>query len=327
MPIVIRRAAKAMALAALLTSSPARAELPVTLSQPSPEYGTAATQLVAELRAEGYVVQWLTYVAVSPCSDARPNSASGIWIELGPAAQQSDVTITICYRPVSRTADQTRVVAPLDPPRRLAIATVEALHGLRAGPRPGPTAMRQEIIEMTPSISPPEPLRAAFLLGLAFVTDPTGAGPVPGVELGLLSPLHRHFAVEVNAFIPAAAAKETGADRTLRLRTAWLRAGVRWTWALASIELFASVGAGAALVWAASEPTPPLLGTTRLAAAALVSAGVGLTYPHDSLFSVFVQAHGSRLFPKIDLRVDALSTRAFGNLLLDGAFGVAIGWR
>lgn len=314
----------------VLVTTRARADVQVVVSQPSPEHELAAGKLVTELRSEGYVVQWVSYPAETPCTrttaTAHAPSASGIWIELGSSGAEPEVTATICYRPPLGALDRARVTAPLDDPQRLAIITVEAVNGLRSAPRPAEMPPRKAAATDGAPLNAWQPRRAQLGVGAATVLDVTGAGPVIGAELRLAVSLDEALAMQAEVFVPALAAREVGVDRTLWLRAAWVRLGLRRRWLLAQAELDASLAVGSALVWARSDPRPPLVGTTALAATALFSAGLGFVYPRESLVDFYVQAHASRLVPDVKLTTDRDHTRPFGALLLDAALGLETRW-
>jgi hypothetical protein len=329
---VLRRA-WGSALTALATLTPwcARAGTPVVLSQPSPEHGRAASKLVAELRTDGYSVQWLSYPAGDPCSDRNNRAASpapGLWIELGAAAEPGNVTASICYVPGAGAFDRTKVSAPLDDPERLAIVTVEAINGFLSGPHSLPNEIRPPPVEDIMVERPPSTFgRSLLFAGAAAVTDATGAGPVMGAQIGLVSSFNRLWAFGVDAFLPAVAATETGADRTLDVRSAWLRLSIRHSWPVGNAELVASVGSGPALVWANARPLLPLVGSTRLATTAIVSAGGAFVYPRQGPFALYLDTRVSRLLPAVKLKIDSSSTRSFGQLLIDATAGLGIRWR
>lgn len=315
-----------MALA--LAGAVARAELPVVVSQPSPEHDAAAAKLVAELRSEGYFVQWLSYPANTPCDDpARAAAApsSGIWIEVTSAAQPGKIAAIICYRSAPGALDQARITAPLDDPERVAIATVEALNGLRSGPRRTPSIERPPAEDIAPF--PPASGGGRALVGSAVMLDPTGVGPVVGVEIGFFSSFAGDWSAGIDAFLPAIPAEETTPDRKLRLRAASIRLGLRRAWSLNRAQIFATLEGGPALVWASSEPTSPLIGTTQLAAGAVVALDAGLIYPSDSAAFVHVRAGVSRLFPEVRLKIDANDFRPFGRVLLDASLGFGLHWK
>jgi hypothetical protein len=302
--------------------------MPVIVSQPSPEHDAAAAKLVAELRSEGYFVQWLSYPANAPCDDPARAAAApsrGIWIEVTSAAQPGQVAAIICYRPTPGALDQTRVSAPLDDPQRIAIAAVEALNGLRSGPRRAPAPERRPPEDAASPAATPALGRA--LVGGAVVFDATGVGPVFGAEIALFSSFAGDWSAGIDAFVPVTAAEDIGPDRTLRLRAASVRLGLRRDWALNRAQIFGSLEGGPALVWATSEPTPPLIGTTKLAAAAMVSLAAGFVYPSDSLAFVHVRAGVSRLIPEVRLQIDANDFHPFGRVLLDASLGFGLRWK
>jgi hypothetical protein len=314
---------------AMLTPWLARAGMPIVLSQPSPEHERAAAKLVAELRTDGYSVRWLSYPASEPCTDrdARDRSpVAGLWIELGPATQPGNVTASICYVPGVGTSDQTKVSAPIDDPERLAIITVEAINGLLSGPHALPNATRKPV-EDAIAESPPSTFRSLVFVGGAAVIDATGSGPVIGTQIGLVSSFNRRWAFGVDAFLPAVAATETGADRTLDVRSAWLRLSIRHSWPVGNAELVASVASGPALVWASGQPLPPLIGSTRIAITAVVSAGGAFVYPSHGPFALYLETNASRLIPSVKLKMDSSSTRSFGQILIDATAGVGLSWR
>lgn len=314
-------------MALLLTCEVARAQLSVVVSQPSPEHDVAAAKLVAELRSEGYFVQWLSYPAQAPCDDPTHASAapsSGIWIELISAPQAGKVAAIICYRPAPGALDQAKIAAPLDDPERVAIATVEALNGLRSGPRRAPAIEHKVAEDVAPL--PPSPWGKA-VVGGAVMLDPTGVGPVFGVEIGLSSSLGGDWSAGLDAYLPVVPAEEVTADRTLRLRAASIRVALRRAWTLNRAQILAMLEAGPTLVWATSEPRAPLIGTTQLAAGAVVGLAAGFVYPSSSPAFVHVRAGIARLFPEVRLQIDANDFRPFGRILLDASLGFGLHWR
>ena len=314
----------------VLVATHAWADLEVTVSQPSPENELAARKLVTELRSEGYSVHWLSYPVETPCApsaSSRVSAAAGIWIELGSTGAQRDVAAIICYRPTLGPVDRATVSAPFNDPQRLAIVAVEALNGMRSAPRQVDGPARAAAPSERGPCDACELRRSALLaVGASGVLDVTGAGPLLGAEIRLASSLNRALAAEAEVFLPVLAAREVGADRILWVRTAWLRLALRHRWPAGRAELNADVALGSALVWARSEPEPPLVGTTALTPAALLSAGFGFVYPREAPFGFYANIHASRLVPYVKLTIDDDHTRAFGALLLDGALGLEMRW-
>jgi hypothetical protein len=290
------------------------------------------SRVLEELRSDGYEVRSVASDA-SPCETepAAPAMPAPIasrptaWIAIELDEASGELVATICYVAPRAAPERTVLRVPADDPRRFALATVEALNGLAARPRP------REEAEAAPA-PPPERARArgarasALSVNAALEVDTAGGRPLVGTLVGLDTALGPGLSLSLEIFGSVQETTARGRDRELSLGAAWARLGPRMTWVASPLRLGLSLQAGAALVWASAETTPPLIGTAEQTAAALLATGFSLECPADTLVYLRAAGGATRLVPSVDLVLGDGSSRSFGELLIEMNIGVGVRW-
>lgn len=313
---------------ALLGLAPgtARAEtLSVAVARAGAETASSATErLMAELQNEGYEPTWLAEDEAAPCGRAEHVAArlpaAFVHLEHEPGAKLN--VAVICYVRRQRAFEQTSVSATAGDDRRLALAVVEALNGLKAEPR----------ASSAPTSNDAQPSRApsganAAFVGAALAMDATGRMPLAGAGLGLSSALGEDLSLQLETFTSVHDGDRGGLERELSMGAAWVRFGPRLSWRAVPLKLGVSLEAGPALVWAsARSKNPERIGTNARAGSAIVSSGLWLECPIASMLFLRAGAHASRLLPSIDLVLGDGSLLPFGEVLLDVSLGLGLSW-
>ena len=233
----------------------------------------------------------------------------------------------MCYAAPGGGVDVASLRAPAEDPRRLALAAVEALNGLRArAPAAGARAV-------APAPAPPaampsgERRSAALFASAVLVLQPAGGGPLVGSDVGVDVILGPHVALELSVFVPLRATEFRGVRRELSIEAAWARLGPRLAWALPPLRFGASAHVGPALIWASADTEDPsLLGTTEVARAAQVAGGLWLESPDDEVFYFRATAMASRLLPSIEVELGDGSVQRLGQVLLETGIGAGVRW-
>lgn len=286
-------------------------------------------RLVAELRSDGFDAQRVAADEPSPCapratreqSDPRGIEAPFAGIELERDSSGAQLVARLCQISAPGRAV---VSAPVGDAGRLALAAVEALNGLTSPGGTAPAVRQASPARVVPApVSAPVALNAAALL----VLQPIGGRPFAGASVGVEHGVHPAIALGLEVFMPISASSADGADRELSSAAAWARLGARAHASLPWLKLGASLHAGLALIWATARTRDPaLLGGTELAKAAVLSAGLSLESPGESLLYVRVTAHASRLLPSARVELGGGRAQDFGNLLVELGLGVGVRW-
>jgi hypothetical protein len=290
------------------------------------------SRLLEELRSDGYEVRQVSTDA-SPCTIQPPapampaptESEPTAWITIELNQASGELVAAICYVAPRGAPERTVLRVPADDPRRFALATVEALNGLAARPRR---------LEETRAASAPPAERAAALgagmsalaVNAALEVDAAGGRPLVGTLVGLDTDLGEGLSLSLEIFGSVQQTTARGRDRELSLGAAWARLGPRMSWVARPLRLGLSLQAGAALVWARAETTPPLIGTTEQTAAALLATGFSLECPADTLFYLRAAGGATRLVPSVELALGDGLSRSFGELLIEMNLGVGVRW-
>lgn len=287
-------------------------------------------RLVAELRSDGFDAQRVPADEPSPCapratreqSDPREHEAPFAGIELERDSSGARLVARLCQISAPGRAV---VSAPVGAPGRLALAAVEALNGLTTSSGPTAPAVREASPArvVTAPFSAPVALNAAALL----VLQPIGGRPFAGASVGVEHGVHHAIALGLEVFMPISESSADGPDRELSSAAAWARLGARAQESLPWLKLGASLHAGLALIWATARTRDPaLLGGTELAKAAMLSAGLSLESPGESLLYVRATAHASRLLPSARVELGGGRAQDFGNLLVELGLAVGVRW-
>ncbi len=245
------------------------------------------------------------------------------WVQISDSEATSQLSVLLCYRNRAGHLSQSLLQIASGDVGRGALASVEALNGLRAEPTLTPAAacapVKVETAPATPS------LQNAFMAGAAIVFDPLGIGPIVGVTGGLEAGLTRRLSLHLDAFAPVRARHLERTDRTLEVDVAWLRAGASLGWPLWITDVQASLSAGPALVWAESHAHAPLIGTARRSGAFVISAGGALELPRDSSWFLRGYYQVGTILPRINVVTSLTDTEHLGPLLFQ--LGATLGTR
>jgi hypothetical protein len=285
---------------------------------------SATERLMAELQSEGYELSWLTVDEASPCGRAEHVAARlpAAFVHLVREPGAKLVVAVICYVRRERAFEQTAISVAAGDDRRLALAVVEALNGLKAEPR-------ARLLAMPLAVPPRRTSRGAgaAFIDAALVMDASSGLSLAGAGFGLNAALSERLSLHLETFSSVHDADTNGVERELSLSGAWARFGPRLSWRVAPLRLGVSLEAGPAVVWAsARSKTPARIGTTARAGSAIVSSGLSLECPIAAVLFLRAGAHASRLLPSIELALGDGSFLPFGELLLDVSLGVGVNW-
>ncbi len=286
------------------------------------------SRLGAELQSAGYQVYKAEATADAACA---PNSAlarslesygQSAWVQVSGTEDATQLSVLLCYR--DQTGHLSRSVLEIAPSDvdRGALASVEALNGLRAEPEPVAPCAPCRVV--TTASRPP--IHNAFTAGVAIVFDPRGIGPITGVSAGLKSGVIRRLSLDLEAFAPVRAHRLERPDRTIDVDMAWLRAGPSIRWPLWIANVNASLAAGPALVWADSRTQPPLIGTARRRTGFVISAGGGLELPRDAAWFLRAYYEVGALLPRINIATSPTDTEHLGPLLFQLGATLGVRW-
>ncbi len=285
-------------------------------------------RLGAELQSAGYQVYKADTTADVACvprsaiAHSLDSYGESAWVQVSDSEAVPQLSVLLCYR--DSTGHLTRSVLEITPTDvdRGALASVEALNGLRAEPAPAAPCAPLKV-----EPPPPRPsLHNAITAGAAIVFDPLGIGPIAGVTASLKSGLSERFSLNLDAFVPVRAHRLERADRTLDVDIAWLRAGPSLSWPMWITHVNASLSAGPALVWADSHAQPPLIGTTRRSTAFVISAGGALELPRDTAWFLRAYYEVGTILPRINIATSPTNSEHLGPLLFQLGATLGIRW-
>jgi hypothetical protein len=329
--------------AGLCIAGGARAEVGVSIHYPSVEQLDVARRLSSELSSEGYAVTVQKVSEAPPC-DAMPwppvaaSRGTSVWIRLAASSKGETILASICYVGTQPLFLETSASAPSSEPRQLALATAEALNGLRSklpasalvadrvpAGREAPSRDREPTALSGPSPPPGRFTNRAELgagLLLNFPDLPAVAGVTARVSVGVASSL----GIVMDAFFPVAGAEVGSPEVRARVRTAWLRVGPRAGTPFKDFYVSGAVLAGPAVTWATATAQAPRLGTADVTVGAVTSVAGFLEYPHRSAIFACASASVSALLPGVRVKLGDRAPAAHGAWLLDGAVGIGARW-
>jgi hypothetical protein len=323
-------------LATVAIVSPARAQVRVSIQYDSEQRVDLAHRLVSELESEGYAVEITPEAGSSPCeANGAQRLVAGetrAWIRLSAAPAGGDTAVaSICYLGSLPLLQHASASAPGSDPRQLAVVTAEALNGLRSrvspavGDSPAPAEQRE------PSPSTPAAQRGSaqlensMALGAVLFGNAPDYPVAPGVAVRANVGLSSSFALVIDGLLPTSGAELASAQVTATVRTAWLRLGPRYGWALGDFELSGALLAGAAITWATAVAVPPRIGTADVSAGALFSLAAALEYPNRSPVFASASASASAVLPGLRLNLgDGTAPR--GAWPLEAAIALGARW-
>jgi hypothetical protein len=329
----------AAGLALWLAPLAAGAEVTVSVRYDSAEQLELARRITSELSSEGYAVNIAVAGEASPC---EPDGArvvpvdqrATVWIRLATDPGRTDTAVaSICYLGTLPFLQRAAVSAPSSEPQALALATAEALNGLRS--KLPPLAVNPEHVAGTaapardapppPAAARPEPLLNSALVGTALVLNlpdfPVAPGIVGRATLGVVPSLD----LAIDAFVPTTGREVSSDEVTAALHTTWLRVGPRFRTSTGDVALSVAALAGPAVTWATGEARPPRIGTTDVTPGAVLSLAVYVEYPESAAVFASASASASALVPGV--RVDLGDEDApKGAWPVEAAIGFGVRW-
>jgi hypothetical protein len=336
----------ALGAALLLSAGLARAEAGVSIQYESEDQHELARRVASELAVEGYAVDVSATSDPSPCDPSRSKLVSvprgtKAWIRLAADPAKPDTIVaSICYLGAQPFLQQASPSAPRADAQKLAVATAEALNGLRArlppieggseravAERPAATEQAPLVLrEPAPSAGATPGLVNSVVLGAAFVWSLPELPPAPGVTARAMLGVRESVGFLIDAFVPVSGRELASQEVVAKVRTAWLRAGPRIHGSSGDFELSAAALAGPALTWATAEALAPRVGTTDVTTGAVLTLSACVEYPRKVPVFAYGAAAASALLPgvRVDLGDEASAPRGFWPL--EASIGVGVRW-
>lgn len=325
-------------LAVVSLTKPALADIAVTIQIESDEHLDVAQRIASELVSEGYATELRPGTDPSPCDPAGARLVSvaqgtKAWIRLRTDPPGSDTFVaSICYLGALPFLQQAAPSAPRSAPSELALATAEALNGLRSKLPPlvaAPEGVATHVEPPKPSERPPEPaphgVENDVVVGSTFVSNLPDFPLSPGVFTRATLGVTRAAGLALDAFFPTSGRELSSSEVTATVRTAWLRLGPRLGGPLGDFELSAAALAGPAVTWATAVATPPRVGTADVSTGAILSLAAFVEYPRATPVFASLSASASALLPgaKVDLGDDDPPR---GSFPVEASIGFGVRW-
>jgi hypothetical protein len=332
-----RVACVAVLLAGVCLTGRAHADVEVSIQVDSEERLELARRLLSELESEGYRVQMTPDAGASPCEEggARPVTVSRdarAWIRLNasPAGDET-VVATICYLGSLPFLQQAAPSAPASDPQTLAVATAEALNGLRSKLPPvvgeAPRPARRDEPGSAPVRAPPASgVVNGVALGPAILFELPDYPATPGIVLRATLGTPSWVALTFDTFVPTRGAELESAEVTATVRTAWLRAGPRLGGAFGDFDLSGALLAGPALTWAKAVARAPRVGTAAVSSGAIVSLAAIVEYPRRTALFASAAASASVLLPGSRVSLGASVPAPRGSFPVEASLGLGLRW-
>ena len=331
----------AAALSVLLWSDRARAEVRVAIRFDSDAHLELAERLESELLSAGYTVDVRSPPETSPCdqnSDDFVPFAEGtsVWVHLhDDPSEGGTIVASICYVGTLPFIQRAAVRAPTTESRKHALATAEAVNGLRSKLPPWAGNTEQKTTEREVDLTSPErphdesrspPPVNSLVLGTAVVLNVPDFPVAPGVVLRGTLGISASIGIAIDAFVPTTGRELESPEVTATLRSSWLRVGPRFGWALGDFELSAAALAGPAVTWATGEARPPRVGTTDVTPGAVLSLATFLEYPRTASVFACASASASALLPGVRVDLGDSVSMPQGSWPLEAAIGIGARW-
>lgn len=318
-----RRARLCCLLGALFVSTVANAAESIGILSTSIEIQPLVARLASELRSNGYSVRFEPFDPARRCTSASGAPADS-WISLAPDPEQpASVITTLCFGGAKLV---TR--GPRADPARFAVATAEALNGLRAKPLaipertlPGPES---GALDQGAERRDTEAARSSLELAQALVIDPGGFPLLWGASLDAELAVSRSFSLVGGGFFPITRPELASSEVSLTTGVAFARAGAALHLATSTVVVSASLTAGPAFTWASADAEAPRVGGSASTVSAIGSAGLRLDYPARGQVFAAAQARASLLLPAIRFAVAGAEARTLGPALLETSLGVGL---
>jgi hypothetical protein len=313
----------------------------VSIQVDSEERLELARRLLSELESEGYKAQIAADAgpssAPSPCDEGgtRPMtvpSDAKAWIRLS-AGPPGDPTVvaSICYLGALPFLQQAAPSAPSSEPQTLAVATAEALNGLRSrlppvvGEAPEPVRPKDR---PTPPARPEPASRTMndIAIGAALLVALPDYPAAPGAVLRSTLGITSWAALTIDAFMPTRGAELESAQVTATVRMAWLRVGPRIGGELGDFDLSGALLAGPALAWAGAVARAPRVGTADVSSGAIFSLAAFAEYPNDTRLFASAAASASALLPGSRVSLGSSTSAPRGFFPVEASFGLGLRW-
>jgi hypothetical protein len=332
------RVALAVATLALtLVAGHAAAETRVSIQYDSEERAELARRLLSELESEGYAVEIRPSAELSPCQANGPDAVTvardaHAWIDLGVSAAGDDTTVaSICYLGSLPLLQRATASAPRTDPGQLAVATAEALNGLRSKLPPVVRDAAAPVRRETPPVAtvPPHLSKSvvnSVAVGAAVLLNTPHHPAAPAVVLQTNLGWNSAAGLQIESLIPTTGAELASPEVTATVRTAWLRLGPRLAWIFDDFKLAGALLAGPALSWASAVARAPRVGTTAVAAGAVLSLGAAIEYPAHSPVFACVSGSASALVPNLRLKLGDGQSAPRGAWPMDAAVALGVRW-
>lgn len=313
------------------------AETRVSIRYDSEQRLDVARRLLSELESEGYAVEIRPGAESSPCEANEAESIAvardaHVWISLGISPASDDTTVaSICYLGSLPLMQQATASAPRADPGQLAVATAEALNGLRSKLPPvtaEAAAVTQPETPAPAAVLPlrPSSLRNSVAVGVAVMFNAPDHPAVPAIVLQNNLGWNSTVGLEIDALLPTTGAELASPQVTATVRTAWLRVGPRVGWQSGDFNLSGALLAGPALTWATAVARAPRLGTAAAAAGAVLSVGAAAEYPAHSPVFARLSGSASALVPNLRLKLGDGYSPPRGAWPVDAAIALGVRW-
>ncbi len=336
-----RPVSAALGAALFFAAGVARAQSGVSIQYEADDQLELARRVASELAIEGYAVDVSTTSEPSPCDPNRSKLVSvprgtKAWIRLAADPANADTIVaSICYLGAQPFLQQASPSAPRAEGQKLALATAEALNGLRSrlppiesGPdRAAPPAEAPPLPrEPSPSVAPGPGLVNSVVLGAALVWNLPEFPAAPGVTGRATLGLTDSVGFVLDALVPVTGRELASHEVVAKVRTAWLRAGPRVRSAFGDFDFSAAALAGPALTWASASAFAPRVGTTDVTTGAVLTVSAFVEYPRRAPVFASASAAASALLPgvRVNLGEEARAPRGFWPL--DASIGFGARW-
>jgi hypothetical protein len=328
-------------LALLFSTGRARADAGVSIHYESSVELDLARRVASELTSEGYVVEISPVAEPSPCDLDGPKlltvpRGTKTWIRLAADPSNGDVIVaTICYLGAQPFLQQAAPSAPRAEGHQLALATAEAVNGLRAKLPPleadaqqrPPREENPDEREEPPPVAPnAERLTNSIVLGTTVVWNLPDFPAAPGVTARATLGLVPSLGIAIDAFVPTTGRELASETVTATIRTSWVRAGPRFGGALGDFDVSGAALAGPALSWATAVASPPRAGTADVTPGAMLTLSALVEYPRRSVIFACVSASASALVPGVEVNLGDGTTAPRGSWPLEGSIGFGARW-
>lgn len=324
----------------LLAAPRARAADRVWIAYSETALRPVAERLASELGTDGYTVELGPRDEPSPCEQplAPGGTSDGVseaaWVRLSVDPNDTDAVVaSICVRSTVALLERVASRGERTEPERFALATAEALNGLRAKV---PVMSSRN----APQVTTPRPERASssepagpdtsspgdnqLSLTQTALLDLADVPPLWGGALAAELAVHSGVRIAFDTFIPVSSVELANQEARVSLRSAWVRTGASIGWLAGDVRVGAALLAGPALTWATAEARAPRVGIADAKLGALLTLGATVEYPSRSRVFLLGGARLSALFPTVRIAVASDTSKTLGTLLAETSLGVGV---